>query len=284
VVEPAELAEWVGTDAMFVTSADVVVSPEGATRATCTYYPKDIPGATGMKLTYSPDVDPDTYFDQWEKNYDNRLPLEIGDRAEAIALSSEGVDVKLYLVHAIKGTQGVDLFYSFAEDPEKSGGMPVVEEGADKFGKVLNAVFERLPEELDIQDGEPEGACADIDLDLLSETLQADLTTARTTQGDNEAIDCTFGGPSGYVSASYMVPGRPPGSITHQDVADGALIRIDEPGGGATQGQLSAWAVIGENVLRISATYGNDVSGITEPRPEDVELVRAIVEAVGGQD
>lgn len=283
VVELAELAEWVGTDAMFVSSAEVNVGPDGTKSATCAYYPRNIPGATGLKLTFVPDADPDTFFEQWETNYQNRLPLEIGDRAEAVALSSEGIDLKIYLVHAIKGTQGVDLFYSFSEKSEP-GGMPVVEEGADRFGTMLNAVYERLPEELDIQDGKPEGACADIDLDLLSGTLQADLTTARTTQGDDGAIDCTFGGASGFASVSYMVPGKAPENMTHQDVGDGALIRVDEPGGGESQGDLNAWVAVGENLLRIRGSFGEGVSGITAPRPEDVELVRAIVEAVGGQD
>lgn len=284
VVDLAELAEWLEVDSMYVTSAEVMVNSYGIRQATCTYYPADHPGATGVKLTYAPGVDPETYFDQWEKNYDNRIPLEVGDRAETIGLANPEIDLKIYLVHAIKGTVGVDLFYSFDSSGKEENGMPVVEEGAKKFTTLLNAVFERLPEELDIQDGEPEGPCADIDLDQADETLQSELTTARTVQRDDGAFNCVFGGESGRLEVSLSKPAKAPENVTHGDVGDGALIRVDPPGGGSGPGNLNAWVAVGDNLVRVTAAYGNDVSGITEARPEDVEFVRAIVEAVGGQD
>ncbi|GAB3444080.1 DUF3558 family protein [Actinophytocola sediminis] len=288
VLEPAEVAEFVGTENMYVTSADVMDLLDGSTSATCQYFPKDVPGMLGMKLSYVAGADPDEFFVPFEKNFDNVLPLEIGDRGAAVGYSADGTSNHFYEVRAIKGTVGLHLFYAFSEGP--GGDMPDVENGADKWGAMFTTAFDRLPAELSISDGEPTGACAEIDLDQMTEVLGAELRTARTTEGDDGALDCTFGGGSGVVSITVltdkeMVPGQSvkPADITNDDIGDGAKVGITEPNPGE-QGRLSARANVGDALVAINAPYGDSVRGVTEPRPEDIELVRAIVGAVTGQD
>jgi hypothetical protein len=288
LLEPSEVAGWVGTESMYVTSADVVGASDGTTRATCTYFPKSVPGMLGMKLSFVADADPEKFFAPFEKNFDNVIPLEIGDEAAAVGYSAAGTENHYYEVRAIEGTRGIHLFYPFKKGP--GGDMPDVEDGADKWGKILTTAFERMPAELSIPDGKPKGPCADIDVAQASEVLGVELTTARTVEGESGAIDCTFGGSFGLLSITVlaepsMVPSYAvkPQDVTHADIGDGARVRINE-GNPGEQGALDALANAGDTVVAIQVSYGDGASGFTKPRPEDVELVRAIVDIMAGQD
>lgn len=287
LLEPEEIAGWIGTDSVYVTSIDVMDHGDAGRNITCTYHPRNVPGLLGMKLTFSADADPEKYFLPFEKNYDNVLPLKIGDRGAAVGYRAKGTVNHFYEIRAIEGNRGLHLFYPFRDDG--TGAFPVVEDGARKWGTMLNTAFERMPDTLDIPDGKPEGACAEIDLDHAEEVLGAELTTARTVEGE-AGLDCTFGGRAARLLITLLTdPGLVPSvaakpeDITHDDIGDGARLRINEARPGE-QGPLDALANVDGGVVSIQATYGDGVHGVTEPRPDDVELVRAIVSAVSGED
>jgi hypothetical protein len=55
------------------------------------------------------------------------------------------------------------------------------------------------------------------------------------------------------------------------------LVQADDE----VQGPLAATVDLGDRVLLVDAEYGDGAGTVTAPRPEDVDLVRAIAATVG---
>lgn len=284
VLEPSELAEILDVDAMYVTAREAARRDDGSQRASCTYLPEDVPGVTGMTLSTVVGTDPERFFAPFKK-FENVLPIEnLGDRAQAVSYGARGSAVHILEIRTITGDRGVHLFYTYREDG--GGAMPVLDGGAAQ-GTLLTQVLDRLPEDVTIPDGAPEGACADLDLDPAAEALGAEFVMSRSVVSDTGGMNCFFG--NGQASLTVIVLTDPArvrnwavagDEITEQDIGDGARVRVLPAEGGA-QGSLDATVNLGDRVVQVSGSYAADADKVTEPRPADLELVRAVIDAIG---
>lgn len=278
-----ETAEWLGVEALYVTGRSTMTLVDGSPSAGCRYFSADLPGMLGMQLNTVTETDPERFFAPFEK-YENVLPLEgIGDRTEAIGYQADGTTVHFLEIRTIVGDRGLHLFYIYGED---GSGMPELD-GGEAVRAMMRTAVERLPDEVVIPDGKPEGGCADIDLELAGEVLGTALVSARSVVSDGGAMRCYFGGDGG-VNLDITLVTDPatakdqavtPDLVTHPDIGDEARVTVLE------QRTLQARVNLGARTFVINANYGDGVVGtVTEPRSEDLDLVRAIVDALGEQD
>lgn len=277
LIDPSEAAEWMGIDALYVTGRSAMRLDDGSMRATCTYFPENVPGMLGMHLNTVTDTDPERFFAPFKK-YDNVLSVEeIGDRTEAVGYSARGTSTRFLEIRTIAGDRGIHLYYTYSD----GGVMPELNGGA-AVGTIMRGALERLPDEVTIPDGTPEGVCADLHLELAAEALGAELGMARSVVAEGDAVSCFFSGDG--TNLDYAVLTDPKrakglavarGDVTHSDIGDGARLLITEAG------SLDARINLGDHVVAITASYGDDAGAITEPRPEDIALVQTIVDSVG---
>jgi len=197
-----------------------------------------------------------------------------------VAYGAEGTPNHFIEIRTLDGDRGVHLFYAYRDG---GGAMPEIE-GPAAAG-LLTTAMERLPDEVTITNGAPEGRCAGIDLDHATEAVGSELVMARSVESGGDGVNCHFGGDGASLDISMLTDptearGKAvaPDQVTHSDLGDGARIVIAE--GGA----LSARINLGDRVLVITASYGADADTVTKPRPAHVELVRAIVDGIGAHD
>ncbi len=271
LVEPAELADALGVDTMFITGRSVMTAThEGTRRASCSYHPENEPGALGVELTTVAGADPERFFEPFAENFDNVQPIaRLGDRAEAVAYSANGTSNHYVEIRTISGNRGLHLFYTYSDD---GGAMP--EADGESAAVILWTALERLPEEVVIPDGTPEGRCADVDLSTAAEVLGAALTMARSVLSEGGDVNCYFSGGGASLEASLDTGSRwsvEPEQVTHADIGDGARVIL------TAAGTMTAWANVGEHFVSVTATYDDAVTGL---RPADVELVRAVVDTI----
>lgn len=276
LVEPAEIAEVLGVDAMYVTARSAVtLDSEGDRRAGCKYLPEELPGISAMELATVTGTDPERFFAPFAENFQNVETIaDLGDRAEAVAYGGNGTH---YIeIRTILGDRGLHFHYAYSDD---GGVMPKADGRAAAL--ILTKALERLPDEVVIPDGTPEGKCADVDLEAAAEVVGGELTMARSVLSDEGAMSCAFTGGGATLDIAVTTdPDRvakdavEPDTVTHADIGDGARLMITEAGG------LLARANVGDHVVIIQGAYA-DAGSVTALRPEDIELVRAIVDVVG---
>ena len=273
LVEPDEVAEAIGVDAMYVTSRTVHKASDGSSSAACVYFPEDVPGTLGLQLSTVTDTDPEKFFEPFAKNFDNvEKVADLGDRAEAVAYGADGTSTHFVEVRTIVGDRGLHFYYSYKDD---GGAMPKADGAAAKI--ILATALERLPDEVEIADGTPEGGCADFDLESTAEVVGAELTMARSVVSDGGAMSCYFGGGDAslkvilYPDSEYSVE---PEEITHADIGDGARVIFTEAG------TMTAWVNVGERFVSIGVSYDAAAGTVTGLRPADVELVRSVADTI----
>jgi hypothetical protein len=273
LVEPEEFAEAVGVEAMYVISRSVMTLDNGSRRASCMYYPEDVPGMYGSSISTVANTNAEEFFEPFAKDFDNVETINgLGDRAEAVAYKANGTSRHFVEVKTISGDRGLHLLYTYLD---KGGLIPKADGGA--AAKILTMALERLPDEVTIPDGAPEGMCADVDLSAAAETLGAELEMARSVVADTGGTSCNFSGDdASFDILFYTDPGLarsaavPPDGITHPDIGEGARLLF-------TQAEtLDAQVNLGNHYMRITLYHAGD--SVTEVRPADVELVRGIVD------
>lgn len=276
LVEPDEVAKAIGVEAMYVTGRTVRMSSDGSRHAACVYFPEDVPGMLGMQLSTVADTDPERFFEPFAKNFQNIETIpNLGDRAEAVAYGANGTSTHFVEVRTIVGDTGLHLYYAYKD----GGGVMPKADGA-AAAVILTTALERLPDEVTIPDGTPEGGCADIDLESAAEAVGAELEMARSVVSDEDAMSCYFSGGDANLDITLLTdPSRAqdatvtPDEITHADIGDGARLLYTEAE------TLDARVNLGGQVVAITASY-EDAGTVTTLRPADVELVRNVVEAI----
>lgn len=275
LIETDELAKALGVDAMYVTGRSVMTQTDGSRRASCAYFPEDVPGMLGMELNTVADTDPERFFEPFSENFENVEEIrDLGDRGEAVAYQAQGTSTHYIEVRTIVGDRGLHLFYSYQDE----GGVMPKADGVSA-GVILGTALERLPDQVTIPDGTPEGPCADIDLAPAAEALGAELAMARSVLSKKDSMSCYFSGGGASLEVILLTdPSRAekatvkPADITHADLGDGAKVMITDAEA------LDARVNLGNRVVAITATY--DTGPGTTPRPADVEMVRTVVDAV----
>ncbi|MHA6624036.1 hypothetical protein ACU61A_01380 [Pseudonocardia sichuanensis] len=276
LLEPAEAAELLGTDAMYVTARAAMTQSDGSPRASCRYFPEDVPGMLGMELATVTDTDPDRFFAPFERFTNVETVEELGDRTEAVKLSATGTRNNFIEIRTIEGNRGLHLYYAYREG---DGTMPEIDGRAAAL--LLTTALDRLPDEVVIPPGAPEGRCADVDLGQAAETLGGELVTARSVGSAGGAMSCHFSGGGALLEVIVVTDAREaegasvgPDLLTHPDIGDGARVVIAE--GGALQSRVN----LGDRLVRITATHAADAGTVTALRPTDLELVRGIVDGI----
>ncbi|MER5261697.1 DUF3558 family protein [Actinosynnema sp. NPDC002837] len=274
LVTPAEVAKAIGVNAMHVTGRSAVTQPDGSRRAGCTYFPEDVPGMLGLKISTVADTDAERFFAPFAKNFRNVQTIpRLGDRAEAVAYKANGTSTHYIEVRTLAGNRGLHLFYTYTDG---SATMPKADGAA--AATILVQALDRLPDKVTIPDGAPEGRCADVDLGPAKEVVGAELVMARSVVSGGGGMTCHFSGGAGSLEVSLFTDedraakaAVPPDKITHADIGDGARLMVTEANA------LDARVNVGDQVVMVVASYAGKV---TEPRPADVELVRTVVDAI----
>jgi uncharacterized protein DUF3558 len=275
LVEPEEFAEAIGVEAMYVISRSVMTLDSGSRRASCMYYPEDTPGMYGPSISTVANTNAEEFFEPFAKNFNNVETINgLGDRAEAVAYKANGTSRHFVEVKTISGNRGLHLLYTYLD----SGG-PIPKADGEAAAKILTKALERLPDEVTIPDGTPEGKCADVDLSFAEETLGAELEMARSVVADAGGMSCNYSGDdASFDILFYTDPGVardaavPPDGITHPDIGEGARLLF-------TQAEtVDAQVNLGDQYMRITLYHAGD--SVTEVRPADVELVRSIVDTI----
>ncbi|MBB5802030.1 hypothetical protein F4560_001798 [Saccharothrix ecbatanensis] len=277
LAEPAELAKAIGVNAMYVTGRSAMTQPDGSRRASCTYFPEDVPGMLGLQISTVADTDAERFFAPFAKKFRNikQVP-KLGDRAEAVAYKANGTSTHYIEVRTISGDRGVHLYYTYMDS---GGAMPKADGSAAAL--ILVKALERLPDKVTIPDGTPDGRCADIDLKAATKALGAEFVMARSVVSEKDSMNCYFSGGAASFDVTLVTDPNPvrgwtvaPDKITHPDLGDGARLLFTEAK------TLSARINVGDRVLAINASY-DAPDTVTALRPADVELVRTIVDSVG---
>jgi hypothetical protein len=277
LIEPAEAAELLGADTMYVTARSAMTQSDGSPRAGCRYFPQDVPGMLGMQLSTVADTDPDRFFAPFD-SFDNVETVEkLGERTEAVTYSADGTRNKFIEIRTIEGNRGLHLFYAYQDG---GGTMPEIDGQAAAL--MLTTALDRMPDEVVVPPGAPEGRCVDVDLGQAAETLGSEMVMSRSVGSGGSAMSCYSSGGGAsleviVVTDAREAEGASVGSdlVTHPDIGDAARVVIAE--GGSLQARVN----LGDRVVRITATYATDAGTVTEVRPTDLELVRGIV---GGID
>lgn len=284
LLDPAELAALIGVETLYITAREVLPeAPEGGRLAGCSYLNDDVPGITGMTLNTVTGTDRESFFRPFAEREVHAVDT-LGDRAEVAAYEIPDSGLHFRELRVAAGDIGLHLRYTYNESP---GGMPALDEDAvaQLMSFVANAGLERLPDEVYIPDGTPEGPCADVDLAQAADTLGAELTTARAVVGGDGALSCSFTGDQAGLEVVVITDDsraplmRAPAEVVNApDIGDGARLLIQP--NDETQGPLDATVNVGENVVLVIASYDSAAGRVTEPRPADVDLVRAVAGAV----
>jgi len=274
LVEPDELAAALGVDTMFITGRSVMpLLNEGSRRASCTYYPEDDPSVLGMSLSTVSDTSPEQFFAPFARGFNNvETVRDLGDRAEAVAYKANGTSRHFIEVRTISGDRGLHFFYSYSDD---GGPMPKADGAAAKM--ILLSAVKRLPDEVEIPDGTPEGRCADFDLSSAAEVVGAELTMARSVLSDGGDMNCYFHGGKASLKVTVDTDSRwsvEPEDVTHADIGDGARLIFTEAK--TMTGSIN----VGEQYVTIAVSYDGDASSITGLRPADIELARDVVATI----
>ncbi|WP_260194617.1 hypothetical protein [Actinophytocola gossypii] len=279
LAEPSELAESLDVEAMYVTARSTLELNNGSQQVSCTYGPDDVPGVQGLVMNTVVDTDPERFFAPFDK-YEQRLEIDqLGERAELVAYRIQGGTTRFIEIRAIDGDRGIFVFYAYSDN----GRLRQLE--AEPIRTIIGTALERLPHELTIPDGTPEGGCADIDLEAAADVAGGELVRARSVVSDDGAMNCQFSGGGAAVEVTVVTDpdlteqhAVPADAITHPDLGDGALMKITEGG------TLDARVNFSDHLVTVAVIYGDAAGEVTEPRPDDVELVRSIAESVGEQD
>ncbi len=278
--ETDELADIFGVPALHITDRSINPQAEGGRLAACGYYSDDIPGLSGVWINTVAGTDEEGLFAAFEGRDTGSLD-NLGDRAEVVATTAPGGAVRSRQLRAIDGDVGLIISYTYDEAP---GGVPAIPDAelGEAVATVAALTLDRVPQELTILDGEPEGPCAEVDLAHAAEVLGAELVAARTVLNDTGGVSCTFTGNGAALEAVvYTDPetvenwSPPADEITAPDIADGARLDTD-------QGYLDARVISGDHVLAISAWYTEAVGAPATPGPQETELLRAVAEAIDG--
>jgi hypothetical protein len=276
LVSPDKIAEALGVDAMYATARTAMALDDGSVSAACRYFPDDVPGMLGMELVTVTDTDEERFFAPFEKNFDNIQPIKLGDRTDVVAYAADGTSLHFVEIRTLVGDNGLHLFYSY-----RDGGGDMPKADGEAAAKIMFAAVEELPETVTIEDGEPEGACADIDLGVLADAVGAEPAMARSMVSDDGAMNCYFSGGGATVditvltdSARVATEAVAAGDITHADIGEGAKLAIGDAG------SLNARVNLDGKVVSITAAYADEYAG--EPRPSDVALVADVVDAANG--
>jgi hypothetical protein len=272
LVEPEEFAEAIGVEAMYVIGRSVMTLDTGTRRASCTYYPEDTPGMFGPSISTEANTNAEEFFEPFAKNFKNVGTIPgLGDRAEAVAYKANGTSRHFVEVRTISGNRGVHMLYTYLDN-----GGPMPEADGPAAAKILWTALERLPDEVTIPDGTPEGKCADVDLSLAAETLGAELDMARSVVSDAGGASCNYSGDDAsfdilfYTDPDVAKDALPPDLVTHPEIGEGARLLY-------TQAEtIDAQVNLGDHYMRITLYHAGD--SVTEVRPADVELVRNIVD------
>lgn len=275
LVEPEEFAELIGVEAMYVISRSVMTLDSGSRRASCMYYPEDVPGMFGSSISTVANTNAEEFFEPFAENFNNVEKIDgLGDRAEAVAYKANGTSRHFVEVKTISGDRGLHLLYTYQDN---GGPMPKADGGA--AAKILTTALERLPDTVTIPDGRPEGKCADVDLSLAAETLGAELEMARSVVSDAGGMSCNYSGDdASFDILFYTDPALaqaaavPPDLITHPDIGEGSRLLFTEAD------TVDAQVNLGDQYMRITLYHAGD--SVTEVRPTDVELVRNIVDVI----
>jgi hypothetical protein len=281
--ETDELADFFGADTLYITGRSMYPQGDGGRFAGCSYDTDDIPGVEGLKMSTVAGTNQEAFFQSWEGRETGEVD-DLGDHAEAFTLTDAGGSAHMGLLKVLDGDTGLNFQYSYIENSPES--MPAFDDATlgQKMAELAVMALERLPEEVTIPDGAPEGPCADIDLAQASGVLGEDLIAARTVLSDTGAMTCEFTSNGAALRAIvYTDPvfrrsmRAPSEEINVPDIGDGAAVAIQQEAG-----LLDAHVNAGERVLSISAQYAPAVGAPDELRPEDTELVRAIADALVG--
>ncbi|MDT0270774.1 hypothetical protein RM844_31345 [Streptomyces sp. DSM 44915] len=276
----AELATIFGVDTLHITQRLVYPDEEGGRLAGCGYFTEDVPGVSGLRIDTVAGTDEAAFFAAYEGM--DTGPLEqLGDRAEVLAMTSPGGEVRTREVRVIAGSTGLRVTHTWDEVPGGLPEMPDAELG-QAVALVAATALERMPADPVAPDGTPEGPCAGIDLGLAAEVLGEELGMARSVVSGTGGLRCQLTGAEASLgvtvfTAPHMVEPRrvPAGEITVADLGDGARVATD-------QGHLDALVNDGERMVAISALHAPAVGVLDEPRPADIELLRSVLASVGG--
>jgi uncharacterized protein DUF3558 len=276
--EPDELAGIFGVPALHITERSINPQAEGGRLAACGYYSQDLPGISGVWINTVAGTDEEGLFAAFEGRDTGSLD-NLGDRAEVVATTAPGGAIRSRQLRVIDGDVGLIISYTYEEAP---GGLPAIPDAelGEAVATVAVLALERVPQELTIPDGEPEGPCAEVDLAHAAEVLGEELVAARTVLSDTGGVSCVFTGNGAaldavvYTDPEIVENWRPPADeINAPDIADGA--RFD-----TEQGYLDARVISGDHVLAISAYYTQAVGAPATPGPQETELLRTVTEAI----
>lgn len=276
LVSPDKIAEALGVDAMYATARTAMQLDDGSVSAACRYFPDDVPGMLGMELVTVADTDEERFFAPFQKTFDNIKSIKLGDRTDVVAYAADGTSLHFVEIRTLVGDNGLHLFYSYSDG---GGDMPKAD--GEAAAKIMFAAAEELPETVEIGDGEPEGACADIDSGVVADAVGAEPEMARSMLSDDGAMNCFFSGDGGTVDITVLTDSArvakeavAPGDITHADIGEGAKLAI------GNANSLNARVNLDGKVVSINAAYADEYAG--EPRPSDIALVREVVDAANG--
>lgn len=278
LVTPAEIAASVGVDAMYVTGRSAMTQSDGSRRASCSYFPEDVPGMLGMELSTVADTDAERFFAPFAENFTNVGTLEqkLGDRTEVVTYKADGTATHFVEVRTLAGDRGLHFYYTYSDD---GGAMPKADGKAAAL--ILASALERLPATVTVPDGTPEGPCADLDLASANKTLGGELVMTRSVVSEEDAARCYFSGDGASLEVIVLTDPDRAGQaaaaldpVTHPDIGDGARLTVTNVG-------LNARVRSGEHVVVITGTYQGSVTAL---RPADVDLVRGIADTVSKGD
>ncbi|UED88161.1 DUF3558 family protein [Streptomyces profundus] len=284
LLPPEEVAPLIGVDALYVTSRQVSPDADGGRLAGCSYLTEDVPGIAGMTVNVVAGTEREAFFAPFQEREALVVDGSFGDEQRVVAYETPDGSTHFRELRVIEGDTGFHIRYTYNDSPD---GMPALDDEAmaEALALMTVAALDRLPAEVTIADGVPEGVCADIDLALASGALGEELTTARSVLGEGGALNCEFSGEAAALTVvAVSAPDRvaamrvPAEMLNVADIGDGASVRIlpnDE-----AQGPLDAMVHLGDRLVVVSAAYGPGAGSITAPRAEDAELVRDIAEAV----
>lgn len=283
LVEPADLAAAMGTDALYVTAREVLPDADGGRLAGCSYFTEDVPGIVGMTINTVAGTDRERFFAPFRQRR-SEPQRNFGDYAEVVAYEAGSVHFRE--LRAIQGTTGVHVRYTYNDAP---AGMPRLEteQLAQVLGGTVLSALKKLPDDIAIASGAPEGPCAGVDLAQASRVLGGELTAARTVLGGGGAVNCQFAGDGASLGVVVITdPARvesmraPAALVTVPDLGEGAMVRIQS--NDEVQGPLEATVNLADRLVLLVADYGAAAGRVSAPRPEDTDLVRTVTRAVGG--
>ncbi|ASR37699.1 hypothetical protein BAY61_24860 [Prauserella marina] len=282
LVETEAIAQAIGVDTMYITSREARLQDDGSTRALCQYHPQDVPGLNGMTLSTVTGTDAERFFAPFDKHEVAEID-SIGDATKVVAFEVDGSPTAFIELRTIVGDIGLHLRYQY----DQSGGGAMPEANGTALGTIVRSAIEELPGDVAIPEGQPEGVCAEIDLDLAARVLGDELVMSRTLESNAGGATCDLSnGPASLgiihvTNEDQVAKMATKPELINEDIGDGALVEVAQTPEG--QGPLHARVNVGDEIVEIFAHYADSVAQFTTPRPEDLDLVRSVVASVGGQ-